>query len=181
MCNQNDEQRDLGDATEEDIKNAHQQDLAIQDEYGVQFLTFWFNSADGQGFCLVDSPTKEAAVAVHKASHGLVPHDMVEVQTLTSTRGIKKRCGEEQQTIFSWVHHGKPPHASLSTIKHLQKNHKRLKGDVLRGLILVDILLGRQSYIHSPNSHPPLYSIMHSSITQLLYKIINSSFFSQRM
>jgi class 3 adenylate cyclase len=71
---------DLGDVTEEDIKNAHQADLAIQDEYGVQFLTFWFNSADGQAFCLVDAPSKEAAVAVHKASHGLVPHDMVEVQ-----------------------------------------------------------------------------------------------------
>ena len=70
----------LGDVTEEDIKNAHQADLAIQDEYGVQFLTFWFNSPDGQAFCLVDAPTREAAVAVHKASHGLVPNDMVEVQ-----------------------------------------------------------------------------------------------------
>ena len=34
---------DLGDVTEEDIKNAHQHDLLIQAEYGVQFLTFWFN------------------------------------------------------------------------------------------------------------------------------------------
>ncbi len=74
---------DLGEVTEEDIKNAHQQDLAIQDEYGVQFLTFWFNNADGQGFCLVDAPTKDAAVAVHKASHGLVPHDIVEVEKPT--------------------------------------------------------------------------------------------------
>ena len=31
----------LGDVTEEDIKNAHLADLAIQDQYGVQFLTFW--------------------------------------------------------------------------------------------------------------------------------------------
>ncbi|MCL1593981.1 MAG: DUF4242 domain-containing protein [Actinomycetia bacterium] len=76
----------LGDVTEEDIKNAHQQDLSIQDEYDVQFLTFWFNNADGQAFCLVDAPTKEAAIAVHKASHGLVPHDMVEVQKPTVSR-----------------------------------------------------------------------------------------------
>lgn len=76
----------LGDVTEEDIKNAHQQDLAIQDEYGVQFLTFWFNNPDGQAFCLVDAPTKEAAVAVHKASHGLVPHDIVEVENPTVSR-----------------------------------------------------------------------------------------------
>lgn len=73
----------LGDVTEDDIKAAHQQDLAIQDQYGVQFLTFWFNSPDGQSFCLVDAPTKEAAITVHKASHGLVPSEMVEVEKPT--------------------------------------------------------------------------------------------------
>ncbi len=73
----------LGDVTEEDIKSAHRQDLAIQDQYGVEFLTFWFNSPDGQAFCLVDAPTKEAAIAVHKASHGLVPSKMVEVEKPT--------------------------------------------------------------------------------------------------
>jgi len=71
---------DLGDVTEQDIKDAHERDLAIQDKYGVQFLTFWFNSPDGEAFCLVNAPTKEAAIAVHKASHGLVPHNMVEVE-----------------------------------------------------------------------------------------------------
>jgi len=76
----------LGDVTEEDIKNAHQQDLAIQDQYGVQFLTFWFNSPDGQAFCLVDAPSKEAAIAVHKSSHGLVPHNLVEVDRPTVSR-----------------------------------------------------------------------------------------------
>ena len=71
---------DLGDVTEEDIQSAHQRDLDIQDTYGVQFLTYWFNSPGGQSFCLVDAPSKEAAIAVHKASHGLVPHDLVEVE-----------------------------------------------------------------------------------------------------
>lgn len=76
----------LGEVTEADIKAAHQSDLAIQDEYGVQFLTFWFNSPDGQAFCLVDAPTKEAAIAVHKSSHGLVPHNMIEVERPTVSR-----------------------------------------------------------------------------------------------
>lgn len=70
----------LGDVTEEDIKAAHQRDLDVQDQYGVQFLTFWFNSPDGQAFCLVDAPSKEAAITVHKESHGLVPHDVIEVE-----------------------------------------------------------------------------------------------------
>jgi class 3 adenylate cyclase len=34
----------------------------------------------------VDAPTKEAAVAVHKESHGLVPHNMVEVEKPTVSR-----------------------------------------------------------------------------------------------
>jgi class 3 adenylate cyclase len=70
---------DLGDVTEEDVKNAHERDLALQDKYGVQFLTLWFNSPDGQGFCLVDAPSKGAVIAVHKESHGLLPHNVVEV------------------------------------------------------------------------------------------------------
>ncbi len=74
---------DLGNVTEEDIKAAHLADLEIQDEYGVEFLTFWFNGPDGQAFCLVDAPNKESAVAVHKNSHGLVPHDIIEVERPT--------------------------------------------------------------------------------------------------
>lgn len=73
----------LGDVTEDDIKSAHRRDLEIQEQHGVQFLTFWFNSPGGQAFCLVDAPSKEAAIAVHKASHGLVPSDVVEVERPT--------------------------------------------------------------------------------------------------
>jgi len=74
---------DLGDVTEQDIRGAHERDLAIQAAHGVQFLTYWFNSPDGQAFCLVDAPSKDAAIAVHKESHGLVPHDMIEVERPT--------------------------------------------------------------------------------------------------
>lgn len=78
--------QDLGDATEEDIKAAHRRDLEIQDQYGVQFLTFWFNSPGEQAFCLVDSPTKDAVIAAHKHAHGLVPHNIVEVEKPTVTQ-----------------------------------------------------------------------------------------------
>ena len=40
--------RGLGDVTEEDIRAAHARDLAVQDEFGVRFLTFWFNQPDEQ-------------------------------------------------------------------------------------------------------------------------------------
>jgi class 3 adenylate cyclase len=73
----------LGDVTEADVKAAHQRDLEVQGDYGVQFLTFWFNSPQGEAFCLVDAPSKEDAVAVHKVSHGLVPNEIIEVQKPT--------------------------------------------------------------------------------------------------
>ncbi len=73
----------LGDVTEEDLKSAHQRDLEIQDRYGVQFLTFWFNSGEGHGFCLVDAPSQELAVRVHKESHGLLANRMIEVERPT--------------------------------------------------------------------------------------------------
>lgn len=77
---------DLGDVTEEDILAAHRRDLELQEKHGVQFLTYWFNSPDGQAFCLVSAPTKQAAIACHKDSHGLVPHKMIEVDRPTVTQ-----------------------------------------------------------------------------------------------
>lgn len=74
---------DLGDATEEDIKTVHQRDLDVQDDYGVEFLTYWFNPPEGHAFCLVEAPSEEAAVEVHRASHGLVPHKVIEVDRPT--------------------------------------------------------------------------------------------------
>lgn len=82
--------KDLGDATEEDIKAAHQRDLDVQDEYGVHFLTFWFNSPGEDAFCLVEAPSKEAVTTVHKHAHGLVPHNIIEVQKPT----VSKFMGE---------------------------------------------------------------------------------------
>lgn len=75
--------RDLGAVTEDDIQAAHQRDLEMQSRYGVRWLTYWFNQPDGSAFCLVEAPDEESAVACHKASHGLVPHDMIQVERPT--------------------------------------------------------------------------------------------------
>ncbi len=73
----------LGDATEADIQDAHARDLAMQEQFGVRFLTYWFNQPDGKAFCLVEAPDKESAIACHKVSHGLTPHEMIEVERPT--------------------------------------------------------------------------------------------------
>lgn len=73
----------LGDATPDDVAEAHRRDLEIQDEYGVRFLSYWFSDPDGKAFCLVESPDVDSLIACHKVAHGLTPHEVIEVETPT--------------------------------------------------------------------------------------------------
>ena len=66
--------------TADAVKEAHQADLAIQDQHGVKYLQYWFNEETGEVFCLVEAPSKEAAEAVHRHAHGLVADEITEVQ-----------------------------------------------------------------------------------------------------
>jgi hypothetical protein len=53
--------------------------VEIQDQYGVKFLTYWFDERRGTTFCLVDAPDKEAVQCVHWQAHGHIPGEIVEV------------------------------------------------------------------------------------------------------
>lgn len=62
----------LPGATAADVAGAHEKDLAVQEQYGVNYLRYWVDESDGKVFCLVDAPTADAAAAVHKEAHGLL-------------------------------------------------------------------------------------------------------------
>ncbi len=66
--------------TEEAVAHAHQADLQTQEKYGVKYLRYWFDEGTGKVFCLVEAPSKEAAIAVHREAHGLVADEIIEVQ-----------------------------------------------------------------------------------------------------
>jgi hypothetical protein len=66
-------------ATAEAVAAAHEQDLAIQDQYGVKYLKYWVDEGTGRIFCLIDAPSKEAANAVHRDGHGLCADEIFEV------------------------------------------------------------------------------------------------------
>jgi hypothetical protein len=59
--------------TAEAVAEAHRKDMEIQDHYGVKYHRYWFNEETGEVFCLAEAPNKEAAEAVHREAHGLVP------------------------------------------------------------------------------------------------------------
>jgi len=64
--------------TADAVAKAHQADLDTQAKYNVKYLRYWFDERAGKVFCLIDAPSKEAAVAVHREAHGLVADRLVE-------------------------------------------------------------------------------------------------------
>lgn len=73
------DRHDLGDLTAADVAELHREDLALQDQYGVRFLTYWFDETRGTGFCLIDAPNIETAMHVHHEAHGGVATDVIQV------------------------------------------------------------------------------------------------------
>ena len=73
------DRHDLSGLTASDIAEAHRKDLEVQDKYGVRFLTYWFDEARGNGFCLIDAPDIQTAMRVHDEAHGEVAKDVIEV------------------------------------------------------------------------------------------------------
>ncbi len=66
-------------ATRSAVAHAHQLDLAVQQKYKVQFLTYWFDEPRCTAFCLIVSPDKETVQKAHNEAHGLVPNEIIEV------------------------------------------------------------------------------------------------------
>ena len=68
-----------GGVSAADVAEAHQADLATQDEYGVNYKQYWVDEKAGKIFCLVDAPDAETAMKVHREAHGLVADEIYEV------------------------------------------------------------------------------------------------------
>jgi Protein of unknown function (DUF4242) len=69
-----------GGVTMDDAAHAHQADLQTQDRFGVRYLRYWVNEPEGKVFCLIEAPSEEAAIAVHKEAHGLLADDVFLVE-----------------------------------------------------------------------------------------------------
>lgn len=69
------------DATLEDVQAAHERDLEIQDEFGVDYKQFWVDEETGTVFCLFEGPSKAAGTEVHEETHGLVADECYEVRS----------------------------------------------------------------------------------------------------
>ena len=73
------DRHDMVEQSAEDTAKLHVKDLEIQDQYGVRFLTYWYDAERRTTFCLVDAPDKETADKVHAEAHGYVANEMIAV------------------------------------------------------------------------------------------------------
>lgn len=73
------DRHELVGATAADLAATHMQDLAVQDQYGVQYVTYWFDYERQHAFCLAKGPDEKAIDAVHQLAHGLVANQIIEV------------------------------------------------------------------------------------------------------
>ena len=68
-----------GKVTAKDVAEAHKKDLATEAKHDVKYLNYWFDRDTGTVICLAEAPSAEAAIAVHKEAHGLIPDSIEEV------------------------------------------------------------------------------------------------------
>jgi len=94
------DRHNIPSATSEDLAKAHALDLSVQSQYETKFLTYWFDPADGTGICLVEAPNREAIEQVHRAAHGNVPSDIIEVD-LDSVQAFLGRVSDPEPVMLA--------------------------------------------------------------------------------
>lgn len=65
--------------TAKSVAEAHILDVKIQHQYCCKALTYWIDEDKGSIFCLIEAPDKESVRTLHEKSHGLIPHEIIEV------------------------------------------------------------------------------------------------------
>ena len=66
--------------SEEQLREAHERDLAVEGEEGVHFERAWLDSESGKVFCLSTGPSKEAIMRIHERAG----HPTTEVYEVTA-------------------------------------------------------------------------------------------------
>ncbi len=73
------DRHDVPGVTAAAIAAAHVRDLEVEGDFGVHFLTYWFEEGADTGFCLIEGPDQQSIEAAHREAHGLMPSQVIEV------------------------------------------------------------------------------------------------------
>ena len=75
------DRHDIKGITAKHVSEVHEADIRVQDKFGCKTLTYWFDETTGLAFCLVDAPEKNAVTKMHNEAHGVIPNQIIEVQS----------------------------------------------------------------------------------------------------
>jgi len=104
VCNAADAKRlfmdvhELDSVTAAAVAEAHSKDLAVQDEFGVEFMRYWVDESNARVYCLAEADDAKSISAAHEKAHGLVPQNVYEV-----TDGIESPASGDTN-LFLDVH-----------------------------------------------------------------------------
>jgi len=69
-----------GKVTAKDVAGAHQKDLAVQQQYAVNFINYWVDEKEGVVMCLSEAKDSSDVIKTHAAAHGLLPAYIMKVK-----------------------------------------------------------------------------------------------------
>ena len=67
--------------TAKDLAEVHLLDVKIQEHFFCKALTYWLDEDKGCVFCLIEAPDKESVRELHEKAHGLIPNEIIPVDT----------------------------------------------------------------------------------------------------
>jgi class 3 adenylate cyclase len=73
------DRHDIPGVSPEQVAEAHLADLALQEQHGVKYHTYWLDDSTGSIFCLAEGPDREAVDRVHRDAHGNVANAIIEL------------------------------------------------------------------------------------------------------
>ena len=73
------DRHDASGSTAEETASNHAADLEVAGRFGVDFFSHWHDSARGVVICFAQAPGEEAMIQAHRASHGDIPGEIIEV------------------------------------------------------------------------------------------------------
>ena len=93
-------------ATKKTVAIAHEHDMEVQDKFGIDIKTYWFDEERCSAFCLIEAPDKESVIHMHGESHGGIPHEIIEVDpsVVESFLGVIKTPVEDDDTRHNHHH-----------------------------------------------------------------------------
>ncbi len=99
-----------GKVTLADVAAAHEKDLATQGNFGVSFVKYWVDEAEGKVYCLAEAKDSASIAETHKAAHGLVP-DLIRMVSDGIEASITKPTN-----LFLDIHHLGPGKVTASDV-----------------------------------------------------------------